>query len=201
MRRASEREARANSELAHVRADKQRLESLLQDAQNKLREAPTAEEVSWLREREKNFTQAVDKMKAEYEEDRARSDAFLRKCDESASADRRKREEAEVREARLQEELRRAGEIGGVNAERDGEIRRALAEERRKLAEALAMTERVAEIVRAMEPRFGAIDRELSHQQQRPGSQAGSWQQQQQQQQQQHELMSASPDDSGFFVA
>ena len=58
--------------------------------------------------------------------------------------------------------------------ERDSEIRRALGEERcvhtlaailffvliavgcgrRKLAEALAMTERVAEIVRAMEPRF-----------------------------------------------
>jgi hypothetical protein len=60
---------------------------------------------------------------------------------------RLQREEAEVREARLQEEvlpasyyshfplifyiqLRRAGEIGGVNAERDNEIRRALAEER-----------------------------------------------------------------------
>ncbi len=87
---ASEREARANSELAHMRADKQRLESLLQvnpprnalsrdsvtrpsiahhavpqDAQNKLREAPTVEEVAWLREREKSFSAAVDKMKQE----------------------------------------------------------------------------------------------------------------------------------------
>lgn len=168
VRRASEREARANSELAHVRADKQRLEALLQDAQNKLRDAPSAEEVAWLREREKSFSAAVEKMKQEYEEDRARSDAFLRKNEEAAAADRRKREEAEVREARLQEELRRAGEIGGVNAERDNEIRRALGEERRKLSEALAMTEKVAEIVRAMEPRFGAIDRELSQQPSRP---------------------------------
>ena len=71
-------------------------------------------------------------------------------------------------------QLRRANELGGANVERDSEIRRALGEERcvhtlaaiiffvliavvygrRKLAEALAMTERVAEIVRAMEPRF-----------------------------------------------
>ena len=82
-----------------------------QDAQNKLREAPTVEEVAWLREREKSFSAAVDKMKQEcvrafeastpfprsfhcarcrYEEDRARSDAFLRKNEEAAAADRRK---------------------------------------------------------------------------------------------------------------
>jgi hypothetical protein len=36
-----------------------------QDANNKLREAPTADEVAWLREREKNFNSAVEKMKQE----------------------------------------------------------------------------------------------------------------------------------------
>jgi hypothetical protein len=36
-----------------------------QDAQSKLREAPTAEEVAWLREREKSFNVAVEKMKQE----------------------------------------------------------------------------------------------------------------------------------------
>jgi hypothetical protein len=82
----------------------------------------------------------------------------------------------------IMRQLRRAGEIGGVTAERDAEIRRALAEERcvslkqrgerrvcacvcdacvcrRKLAEALTMTERVAEIVRAMEPRWTRLAR------------------------------------------
>jgi hypothetical protein len=39
---------------------------VLQDANNKLREAPTADEVAWLREREKNFNSAVEKMKQEY---------------------------------------------------------------------------------------------------------------------------------------
>ena len=102
-----------------------------------------------------------------------------------------------MREARCQEELRRAGELGGVNAERDAEIRRALAEERRKLAEALSMTERVAEIVRAMEPRFGAIDRELGQQQARPvhhspAPQSSGWQQQN---------VTDSPNEGGFFVA
>jgi hypothetical protein len=37
-----------------------------QDAQNKLREAPTAEEVAWLRDREKSFSAALEKMKQEY---------------------------------------------------------------------------------------------------------------------------------------
>ena len=45
---------------------------------------------------------------------------------------------------------------------------------RKKLAEALAMTEKVAEIVRAMEPRFGAIDRELSHQHAKPAAAAAT---------------------------
>ena len=38
-----------------------------QDAQSKLREAPTAEEVAWLRDREKSFSTALEKMKQEYD--------------------------------------------------------------------------------------------------------------------------------------
>jgi hypothetical protein len=38
---------------------------LLQDAQNKLREAPTSEEVAWLRERERSYSAAIEKMKLE----------------------------------------------------------------------------------------------------------------------------------------
>jgi hypothetical protein len=42
-------------------------DTLLQDAQSKLREAPTVEEVAWLRDREKSFSAALDKMKQEYD--------------------------------------------------------------------------------------------------------------------------------------